>query len=217
VGIDKGHLHSSEELILDLHPHWIMLVKGIVAVVVATAVGGYLAAGVSADGALGDALMWLGIALIAGSLLYLGRALVEWASTNFAVTTDRCIYREGIFAKRGIEIPLERINTIFFEQGIVDRMVGAGTLVIESAGETGQQTFEDVRRPVEVQNTIYKAMEDNENRKFDRVRGPAAAPAQPSTADELAKLAGLLEQGHLTQAEYDAQKARLLGGPPSVA
>ena len=52
-------------------------------------------------------------------------------------------------------------------------MIGAGTLTIESAGENGVQTFEDVRDPIGVQQVLYQQMEDNENRKFDRVRAPA--------------------------------------------
>ena len=70
------------------------------------------------------------------------------------------------------------------------------------------QTFENVRRPLKVQQVLYQEMEDNENRKFDRVR----APAQPlSVADELQKLATLRDQGHLSEVEFESQKARLLG------
>ncbi len=103
-------------------------------------------------------------------MLYLAQRWITWYSTNFVVTTDRCIYRSGIVSKRGIEIPLERINTIFFEPGVHrphDRR--RARLMIESAGEMGRQTFEDVRDPITVQNVLYQEMEDNENRKFDRI------------------------------------------------
>ena len=138
--------------------------------------------------------------LIVASLLYLLQRWIAWFSTNFVVTTDRCIYREGIITKEGVEIPLERINTVFFHQGLIERMVRAGDLTIESAGEMGVQRFEDVRDPVSVQNVLYQEMEDNENRKFDRVRAPAPGPAAPgptssSVADELTKLVNLREQG----------------------
>jgi uncharacterized membrane protein YdbT with pleckstrin-like domain len=124
------------------------------------------------------------------------------------LTTDRLISREGLVAKSGTEIPLERINTVFFSQSVFERMVGAGDLAIESAGERGTQHFSNIRRPSVVQREIYVQMEANENRKFDRVAGGQAAP---SAADELAKLHDLLNRGAISQAEYDAQKARLLG------
>jgi hypothetical protein len=93
----------------------------------------------------------------------------------------------------------------------MDRLVRAGTLVIESAGEQGRQTFSDVKNPINVQKVLYQEMEDNENRKFDRIRAPGPGV---STADEIAKLAALRDQGTLSEAEFEAQKARLLNPPP---
>ena len=204
---DASNLHRNEEIVLDLHPHWIMLAKGLFLLVVSIALGIWVLT-TDLHGIIKGAV---GV-LILASLLYTLQRLIAWLSTNFVVTTDRCIYREGIVSKRGVEIPLERINTVFFNQTVVDRILGAGTLTIESAGENGVQTFEDVRDPIGVQQVLYQEMEDNENRKFDRVRAPAA---QVSVADEIAKLAALRDQGHLTAAEFEEQKARLLA-PPSA-
>src|SRR5690606_15045332 len=205
VAFDESNLHRNEKIVLDLHPHWIMLAKGIVTLVVAVAIGSW---GLTTS-LPGLAHAAIAVAIIA-SLLYMLQRTIAWVSTNFVVTTDRCIYREGIISKRGVEIPLERINTVFFNQTVVDRLLGAGTLTIESAGENGVQTFEDVRDPIGVQQVLYQEMEDNENRKFDRVRAPGAV----SVADEIAKLAALRDQGHLTAAEFEEQKARLLAPPP---
>jgi uncharacterized membrane protein YdbT with pleckstrin-like domain len=207
VGFDESNLHRDEQIVLDLHPHWVMLAKGVVILVLTTAVGLWVLLGWDRDGTLADVVNVVVTLAIIASLLYLLQRWVAWVSTNFVVTTDRCIYREGIISKRGVEIPLERINTVFFNQSVVDRLIGAGTLTIESAGENGVQTFQDVRDPIGVQQVLYQEMEDNENRKFDRVRGTGPA----STADELAKLAALHEQGHLSAEEFAAQKAKLLG------
>lgn len=208
------NLHREEKIVLDLHPHWIMLAKGVVLLVFAIVLGGWIKFGWKPSGTLGNFTSGFAALFIIASLLYFLQRWITWISTNFVVTTDRCIYREGIISKRGIEIPLERINTVFFNQGIIDRMVGAGTLTIESAGEHGVQTFEDVRNPISVQQELYQQMEDNENRKFDRGRGTA----QPvSIADEIAKLANLREEGHLTAAEFDSQKAALLSQQPPPA
>ena len=67
------------------------------------------------------------------------------------------------------DIPLERVNTVFFNQGPLERLVGAGDLKIESASESGANEFRNVRRPNIVQKEIYTQMEANENRKFDRM------------------------------------------------
>ena len=192
-----------------------MLAKGVVILVAAILFGGFVKFGLILTGTLNDFASGMAALFVIGALLYFLQRWIAWISTNFVVTTDRCIYREGIIAKKGVEIPLDRINTVFFNQGIIDRMVGAGTLTIESAGEHGVQTFEDVRNPIGVQQELYQQMEDNENRKFDRVRSPATPV---SAADEISKLAALRDDGHITQAEFESQKAVLLGQqpPPTV-
>lgn len=207
---DRSNLHRNEEVILDTHPHWIMLIWSVVFVVLSTVFGIFLYQK-APDNAVGTGLEWIAIFVIVVTLAYMAHRFIKWYSTNFVLTTDRCIYRSGIISKRGIEIPLERINTIFFHQRLFERLVRAGDLTIESAGELGMQRFEDIRDPVAVQNLLYQTMEDNGNRKFDRIRQPASGPV--SVADEIAKLATLRDQGHLTPAEFENQKASLLARP----
>jgi uncharacterized membrane protein YdbT with pleckstrin-like domain len=208
VGFNESNLHRDERIVLDLHPHWIMLVKGVVLLVAMVVVGVWVLVGWEIGNDTTRTVVNIITALaVLAALLYFLQRWITWTSTNFVVTTDRTIYREGVVSKRGIEIPHDRINTVFFDQGVVDRFMRSGTLTIESAGENGVQVFENVQDPVAVQQALYQEMEDNENRKFDRVRGPAGPT---SVADELAKLAALRDQGHLSDAEFQAQKARLL-------
>ncbi len=217
MGYDPKLLYGDEQIVIDTHPSWVMMVRSVVYVVGAT-VAGVLLLRLGGDGLFGTLTNWIAAALIVLALFHLAHKLLRWYSTNFVVTTERCIYREGVISKRGIEIPLDRINTIFFHQRLVERLFGCGTLHIESAGELGIQRFKDVRDPLGVQNTIYQAMEDNQTRHYQRMGASAAqaVPAgtgAPSVADELAKLAALRESGHLTDAEFAQQKAVLLGAP----
>lgn len=211
MGYDRKLLYGDERIIVDTHPHWIMFVWPALWVALATALGVWLLT-LDLDGFLASAAKTVATVLIVVSVLFLLHRIARWYSTNFVITTDRCIYRSGILSKRGVEIPLERINTVFFHQRLHERIVRAGTLHIESAGELGIQRFTDVRDPVRVQNLLYQAMEDNENRKFDRVR---AAHAPVSVADEIAKLAALRDRGHLSAEEFEQQKAALLARPPA--
>lgn len=205
----RSTLHREESVVLDLHPHWITLAKGVLGLVASIALGVWVLS-LGLDGWFGDGVRIVVIVLIVVSLLYLLQRWLSWITTNFVVTTDRCIYRSGILTKRGIEIPHERINTVFFEQSIVERLVGAGNLTIESAGENGTQTFRNVLDPIGVQQQIYEQMEDNESRRMARLQTPAT-----SIASELEKLAALRDAGTLSDAEFETQKARLLE-PPAV-
>jgi len=197
-------LVEGEELILDLRPHPIALAVPLLATVVTVAVGVWLMSRV--DGVM----VWVVLAAIALILIaYPVRRLTDWLTSHFVVTSDRIIHRQGLIAKSSMEIPLEAINDVRFSQGVVDRMLGAGTLVIQSASESGRQDFSHIRKPEDVQKTIYHQGELNQTRMF-RGAGSGAALA-PSATTELERLADLRARGVLTEQEFQAQKAKILG------
>jgi uncharacterized membrane protein YdbT with pleckstrin-like domain len=115
------------------------------------------------------------------------------------------IYRSGVLIKRGIAIPLERVNNINFHQTILERLIRAGDLQIESAGQDGQQNFSDIRRPDEVQRLIHAQIEENDQRSRNGTSGTS------DTASQLEKLEGLRDRGTLTQEEFQREKDKLLG------
>jgi uncharacterized membrane protein YdbT with pleckstrin-like domain len=213
VPFPRKLLNDDEQIVLDLHPHWWFFAPPLLALIAALILG-ILALANDVHTAL---QVPVGI-LVLGLLAWFGWRYLRWITTNFVVTTDRLIYRHGVLSKHGIEIPLDRVNTVFFRQSIFERIVGAGDLVIESASETGRQRFSNVRKPSAVQNEIYRQIEANENRKYDRVGVSAAAgtsasqraddtesiPAQIRQLDELRK------QGLLTEEEFTRKKQQLL-------
>ena len=207
MGFPPDLLNESEEIVLDLRPHWAKLFFPVVWVVVAIVATG-------ASVALPDRYEFVTFVLLAAlavAVVLLLARYVRWTTTNFVVTNERLIHREGIIAKKGIEIPLDRVQTIRFSQTVFERMIGAGDLLIESAGETGQNTFTDIRKPSVVQNVIYREIEAYENRRVDRMAGSRGQTAGGlSVPEQLEKLHHLLQQGAINPAEYEAQKSRLL-------
>jgi uncharacterized membrane protein YdbT with pleckstrin-like domain len=156
-------------------------------------------------GGVADWVIWVGaiVVLVAWPV----RWFIAWMTSHFVVTTDRVIHRYGWFAKHSMEIPLENINDVRFSQSAFERMVGAGDLRIESAGEFGQNRFTDIRHPERVQKLIFEVGQENQDRMM---RGGSPAET-PSVADELRKLDQLRADGVLSEDEFRAQKSRLLG------
>jgi len=196
-------LTEGEEIVLDLRPHWIALLKPVAGTIGIGSVAGlfWVWAGPESDVVN---QMRLGIVVIA-FLLWIPFAAVpavRWRFTLFVLTNERVITRSGVIAKHSKEIPLETINDVTFGQRIIERMFGAGDLVIESAGESGQNRFTDIRRPEKVQLEIYRAAE---------ARKGLGRPGGPSLADELSKLADLRDRGVLTEEEFQDRKRKLLG------
>jgi uncharacterized membrane protein YdbT with pleckstrin-like domain len=198
-------LIEGEELVLDLRPHWVALVLPVVVAVAGLAAAAWITT-------LLDSATWIPWAVYVVLLLvYPIPRLVWWLTSMFVVTTDRVIHREGLVAKRSMEIPLEAINDVRFEQGVFDRLVGAGSLVIQSASEQGRQVFDQIRRPEYVQRVIYEQGERNKERMYQGGGSSAQMPAAPSVTTELERLAELRAKGILTEEEFQAQKARILG------
>ncbi|MBB5805955.1 putative membrane protein YdbT with pleckstrin-like domain [Saccharothrix ecbatanensis] len=153
-------LSPSEHVVIHKHPHWKTLIVPVLVLLVAVGGGAYLAALV-AD------LSWAAVAWIALAALvvvlvtWLTLApVVRWRTTHFIVTSDRVMYRIGVFKRTGLDIPLGRINSVRFEHSLVDRVLGCGTLIIESASDEPLE-FDDIPGVEKVHSMLYREINDN--------------------------------------------------------
>ncbi|MCB1000807.1 MAG: PH domain-containing protein [Acidimicrobiales bacterium] len=203
----QKNLNSNETIALDLHPHWWYFAGPVATLIVSIVVGIVLLAS-DVDGTAGDVLRIVIIAALVVSAAWVVVRYLKWMTTHFVITSHRLIFRTGVLAKSGIEIPLERVNNVNFNQTVFERMLGAGDLLIESGGEDGQSRFSDIKHPDQVQGLIHAQME----LVAERRAGYGARPASGgSVADDLERLEGMLQRGTLTPEEFEAQKRRLLG------
>ncbi len=207
----KKLLNEGEEVALDLRPHWWYFSKHIL-----TGVPLFVVLVLIFAESHGTARKWLLVVWAIVAVAWAGWLAVkymEWNFTHFVVTDDRVVYRTGVVAKRGVEIPMERINNINFHQGIWERIIGAGDLDIESAGKDGQSHFDDVWHPDAVQQELYRQMEANAKKRArwsSAASAPAAAPPAPTVPEQLQQLADLRDRGVITEAEFEMKKAQLL-------
>ncbi len=158
-------LADDERVVRHLHPHWITLVRPVFFFVVLVGGGAFLAA------ILPDRpwrpVAWIAIAAVAGILL-IWLSLVPflaWRTTHYVLTTHRVLIRTGILHHRGRDIALGRINDVSFEQSLWDRIIGAGTLMVESAGESGQQVLRHIPHSDRVQQAINRQIEEDHDRR----------------------------------------------------
>lgn len=207
MAFPKKLLNENEEIILDLHPHWWFLAPQLAALLGSLVIGGAVLVTIDVQ-----AVQLIAGLLILGCLVWFGVEYSKWATTHFVVTNERLIHRSGVMHKKGIEIPLQRVNTVFFSQTLFERILRHGDLRIESAGQQGEQRVDDIRNPQAVQNEIYIQKEAKENRRFDRI-----ATAQTTTTSvgdsipaQIRELEELRKQGVLTDDEFAEKKQELL-------
>ncbi|HEY3831984.1 MAG TPA: PH domain-containing protein [Acidimicrobiia bacterium] len=207
-------LQDGEELSLDLQPHWWFFGKQILTGLPLFILLIVLLAYHSNTAAKYSLYVWyLGFVVFAGWVVI---KYLNWRFTHFVLTNRRVVFRTGVLAKHGVEIPLARINNINFNQGIFERMIGTGNLEIESAGKDGQTLFDNIRHPDGVQQEIYKMMEDDERKRASWSSSGAtpavatAAPPNASVPEQIEQLAKLRDQGVITAQEFEAKKSELL-------
>ncbi len=204
----QKNLNANETIALDLHPHW-WYFAGPVAALVVSIIGGIWAFTIDGDSNAGKAMQIIFLAAIVITAIWMVARYLKWMTTHFVITSHRLIFRTGVLAKSGIEIPLERVNNVNFNQSVFERMLGAGDLLIESGGEDGQSRFADIKHPDQVQRMIHSQMELAAERRGSYSRNTAGATT--GVAEELERLEGMLQRGTLSPEEFEAQKRKLLG------
>ncbi len=159
MGYDRS-LAAGEESVAVLHPHWKTLVRPIALTFIVVAVlliGEVLIPAGKAAGGERLALAALAIVLLMWWLTY---PLLRWRTTTYELTTRRMRLRDGIIARNGRDIPLSRITDVSFRTGPLDRLLGCGTLIVESAGEHGMLTLRAIPEVERVQATLFQLVEN---------------------------------------------------------
>jgi uncharacterized membrane protein YdbT with pleckstrin-like domain len=137
--------------------------------------------------------------------------LIKWWFTYYVLTTERLITRTGMIARAGIEIPLENINNVIFNQSVVERILKSGDLLIESAGESGQSKFSDIPDPERFQSLLYRTREE-QSRQTAAEESAIAADISRDPTEQLERAARMRDEGILSEEEFQAVKERILGG-----
>jgi uncharacterized membrane protein YdbT with pleckstrin-like domain len=166
TGIPRRLLGDDENVVMAMRPHVKELIVPALVLIVISPAATYLAA-VIPDG---SAQRWLRltVAVLAALILlrWTGWPFLKWITTSYIVTDRRLITRVGVIARSGRDMPLSRVNDVTFaHENLLERMLGCGTLVVESAGERGQLVLRDVPRVEEVQRDVYRLAEQDEDRR----------------------------------------------------
>jgi uncharacterized membrane protein YdbT with pleckstrin-like domain len=155
-------LGEGEEVVLDLRPHGKVLVLPVLVLLVVCGLGAYAFAAApdgSAQQPLRVALLVVGVVVVGRWSLW---PFLRWLTTHFVVTDRRVLVRSGVLARAGRDIALTRVNDVTFAHSLVERVLGCGTLVVESGGERGQVVLRSVPRVEQVQRTLYDLVEQAE-------------------------------------------------------
>lgn len=157
-------LVQGERLVLRFHPHWKTVLRPLL--ILAATVAALLIVLIVAPSGSDAISIRLGVSALALLIIVIFTAvpLLRWRTTSYELTSRRLRLRAGIVSRRGRDFPLMRISDVSFAQGLLDRVLGCGRLVVESPGEHGQLVLTEIPRVQHVQSTLFQLVEDEQQR-----------------------------------------------------
>lgn len=164
MGFPARLLGEDELLVLDLRPHVRTVVLPSLVLVVVCGLAAFGVAAVPPGGGQGPARIAV---LVVAVVLLVGFVLVpflRWRGTHFVLTDRRVLLRQGVLSRSGRDISLTRINDVTFGYSLLERLLGCGTLVVESGGERGQVVLRSVPAVERVQRTLHDLVEQADSR-----------------------------------------------------
>lgn len=132
MAISKDGLGRDERIVHSMRTHAKVLILPVLALIVFTAGLGIGIA--AAPPAWQPWATWVIVALYAVLVVWIVLVpFLRWLTSTYTLTDRRIVTRKGILNKTGHDLPLRRINNVNHERSLTDRMLGCGTLILETA------------------------------------------------------------------------------------
>lgn len=143
MGISAKELGEGENVLFHLRTHPKAIWLPIVALLTLTAVliTGLVLMPVDAR-PIGTIV--LVVAVVVGAIVLGLVPILKWASRTFTVTNRRVMTRRGILHRTGHDIGINKINSVATERSLSDRMLGCGTLKLDTASDAGTVELHDI-------------------------------------------------------------------------
>ncbi len=157
--VKQSMLADGEKVVFTAHPHWKNLVGPVLVTAAAVAAVGYALLELVPDPAAQAWQRWTFIVFAALVVLVFGIwPFLAWVTSTDTLTTRRLISRRGILSREGKDIPIDRVHSVSYRRSLLDRILGCGTLVVQTAGDDSDVELYDVahleRRLLQVQEII---------------------------------------------------------------
>ena len=197
----RNLLSRGEEVVFQSRQHWFAVVARtwlwIVLAVVSLAIMIFLMSGTQPIGnETVDGILTIGaIALLIGSLGYIGFVIWDWRNQEWLITTRRVIRAEGVLNKSMSDSSLEKINDARLDQSVFGRIFGFGTLdILTAAEEVGGSNVADfpmIADPIDFKRAMLDQKEMLERPDLARPRSQRPEPMpEMQRAEPMAPRAG---------------------------
>ncbi|MBG0827994.1 PH domain-containing protein [Planomonospora sp. ID67723] len=160
MGLPDHHLTEGERRIRSFHPHWKRLVVPLLALLLIAAASGaamFFMPGFAYEGYARAAVAAVAVGLLA---VWSFVPYLQWRNTSYVLTSHRFTISTGVLSKSHDDIPMSKVNTVSADQTLLERILGCGTLVVESAGDQGRIVLRDIPDLQNVRAELFQALDD---------------------------------------------------------
>ncbi|GAA4940777.1 PH domain-containing protein [Nonomuraea thailandensis] len=161
------HLTQGERRVRSFHPHWKRLIVPFIALVLIAAATGaalYFIPDFEYVSYARIAVVVIGLILLT---IWSFVPYLQWKNTGYVLTTHRFTISTGVLNKSTDEIPITKVNTVSSDQTFPERLLGCGTLTVESAGDRGEIVLKDIPRIQDVRTDLFRLVEDASDGEVD--------------------------------------------------
>ena len=208
MGYAEKNLAPGETILYRARYHWVFYRFSIIVFILAAGLGfaALRARNAQAGDEVGQPLAWIAAAFVVIGLVAFVARRIRANMDEFVVTNRRVIRKVGLISREVQHAPLEKIQDITIEQGILGRMLGYGTVIVETASEKGMLVFPAIASPESLRTHVWGQ---------GPVSGQApvavpASPAPPTPRERLEELEHLKQKGLVNAEEYARKRQEIL-------
>lgn len=173
-------LVEGERVAWHAHPHWSTQLRPAAVFPITAAVACFVAAALRLQS--WAPLAWAVVAVLGAVavLRWTVLPLARWRATHIVVTDRRLLVREGIVSRRGLDVPIDRIGSVRIRCTPFGRLVGAGTLIVDT-GDGEPMRFRDVGRIERVQARLHREISRATTRNRNESGAARAVPERTAS------------------------------------
>jgi uncharacterized membrane protein YdbT with pleckstrin-like domain len=170
-----SELLPGENLVLEAHQHWIVVVKSLVIPFFLLVIAGIIDLLVKSGTGIPHFRTIVTLVAVAIAGLWLIVVWIRWQSPSYTLTDQRIKIESGVFGRSSKTIPIDRVQDCTTRQTLFGRMLGYGRVEVDAAGAQGAEVLDHLPHPGAFRDQVFVLSE--------RRRGgapSAPAPANPS-------------------------------------
>jgi uncharacterized membrane protein YdbT with pleckstrin-like domain len=149
-----SQLLPGENIVLMDHPHWIVIVKSLVAPIILLIVAGVIDL-TAVNTGIEDLRLIVTLGAIALAGVWLIVVWIRWQSTSYTLTDQRIKIESGVFSRQSKMIPIDRVQDCTTRQSVVGRILRDGRVEVDAAGAQGAEVLDHLPNPDVFRDQVF--------------------------------------------------------------